>query len=221
MRLAGRLRLPLLTLIDTPGPYPGIESEERGLAGQIAATLALMSELPVPTIAAIIGEGGSGAAVALAAADRVLIQEHAIYSVIGPEGAAAILYRDAARAASVAPRLKLTAFDLLDLGVVDAVVPEPAGGAADDPNQAAALLGAQIAFALQELHGRSRDRLLRARRERYRRIGLAHVQGERRVGPAGRVLDLVRRVSPWRPDGVSAAPESQTSPDTAPAEGAA
>jgi acetyl-CoA carboxylase carboxyl transferase subunit beta len=197
LRIAARLRLPVLALIDTPGAYPGVESEERGLAGQIAATLALMAELPCPTIAAIIGEGGSGAAVALAAADRVLIQEHAIYSVIGPEGAAAILYRDAGRAASVAPRLKLTAHDLSDLGVADFVVPEPEGGAASDPDAAALLLGAHVAWALHELQGRSRDRLLRARRERYRRIGLAYVHGERRGSATDRVIGLVRRVAPW------------------------
>ena len=197
LRLAARLRLPVLALIDTPGAYPGVESEERGLAGQIAATLALMAELPCPTIAAIIGEGGSGAAVALAAADRVLIQEHAIYSVIGPEGAAAILYRDAGRAASVAPRLKLTAHDLSDLGVADTVIPEPEGGARSDPDAAARLLGTHVAWALHELQGRSRDRLLRARRDRYRRIGLAFVQGERRGTAADRVIGLVRRVAPW------------------------
>jgi acetyl-CoA carboxylase carboxyl transferase subunit beta len=122
--LAGRLGLPLLTLVDTPGAHPGAESEADGIAGEIARTLAAMAALPTPTVAVCVGEGGSGGALALAAADRLLVQEHAIFSVIAPEGAAAILERDAGRAPALAARLRLTSADLVALGVADAVAPE-------------------------------------------------------------------------------------------------
>ncbi|HEY7036140.1 MAG TPA: acetyl-CoA carboxylase carboxyltransferase subunit alpha/beta [Thermomicrobiales bacterium] len=171
MRLAARFRLPLLALVDTPGAYPGIEAEERGLAGEIAESMATMSDLPVPIVAAIVGEGGSGGALALAVADRVLMQETAIYSVIAPEGAAAILYRDAGRAPELAAKLKITAADLLGFGIVDAVVPEPSGGAASDPDQAAALLKTAIVAAFDELGAIKRDRLVQSRGERYRSVG--------------------------------------------------
>jgi acetyl-CoA carboxylase carboxyl transferase subunit beta len=171
MRLATRFGLPLLTVIDTPGAYPGIEAEERGLAGEIAESMALMSELPVPIVAAVVGEGGSGGALALAVADRVLMQEGAIYSVIAPEGAAAILYRDAARAPELAEKLKITAVDLLGFGIVDAVVPEPDGGAAVDPDAAATLLQSAVEAAFAELRPMKRAKLLQGRTERYRSIG--------------------------------------------------
>lgn len=171
MRLAANLHLPVLTLVDTPGAYPGLAAEERGLAGQLAETMALMSELPVPIVAAIIGEGGSGGALALALADRVLMQERAIYSVIAPEGAAAILYRDAGRAAEIAPKLKLTAPELKAFGIVDQIVTEPEGGARADPTAAAAAVRAAIVAALVELQDRQASRLIRDRAERYRRIG--------------------------------------------------
>ncbi len=171
MRLAVRFRLPLLTVIDTPGAYPGIESEERGLAGEIAESMAMMSELAVPIVAAVVGEGGSGGALALAVADRVLMQEGAIYSVIAPEGAAAILYRDAGRAPELADKLKIRAADLLGFGIVDAIVPEPVGGAAADPDAAAVLVQAAIEKALDELRAVKRDRLVEMRAERYRTIG--------------------------------------------------
>ena len=129
MELAERLRLPLVTLIDTPGAYPGVEAEERGLASELAASLARMSTLRTPIVSAIIGEGGSGGALALAVADRVLMLEGAIYSVIAPEGAATILYRDAARAPELSTKLKLTARELKRLGIIDEVVPEPAATA--------------------------------------------------------------------------------------------
>jgi acetyl-CoA carboxylase carboxyl transferase subunit beta len=122
--LAGRLRLPLLTLVDTPGAHPGAGSEAGGIAGEIARTLAAMAALPTPSVSVCVGEGGSGGALALAAADRLLVQDHAIFSVIAPEGAAAILERDAARAPILAERLRLTSADLVDLGVADAVAPE-------------------------------------------------------------------------------------------------
>jgi acetyl-CoA carboxylase carboxyl transferase subunit beta len=122
--LAGRLRLPVLTFVDTPGAHPGAESEAGGIAGEIARTFASMATLPVPSVAVCVGEGGSGGALALASADRLLIQEHAIFSVIAPEGAAAILERDAGQAPLLADRLKLTSSDLLRLGIVDAVAPD-------------------------------------------------------------------------------------------------
>lgn len=175
MRLAARFRLPVVTLVDTPGAYPGIESEERGLAGEIAESMAIMSDLPTPIVAAVTGEGGSGGALALAVADRVLIQEHAIYSVIAPEGAAAILYRDASRAPEVAERLKLTAADIRKLGIADAIVPEPAGGAKADPDAAADLLRVAITAALAELDGIKRERLVGTRFKRYRAIGTQYV----------------------------------------------
>lgn len=171
MRLAVRFRLPLLTVVDTPGAYPGIESEERGLAGEIAESLAMMSDLPVPIVAAVVGEGGSGGALALAVADRVLMQEGAIYSVIAPEGAAAILFRDAGRAPELAAKLKITATDLRGFGIVDAIVAEPAGGAAADPDEAAALLKSAIEKAFDELRPLKRTRLVELRGERYRTVG--------------------------------------------------
>jgi acetyl-CoA carboxylase carboxyl transferase alpha subunit len=171
MRLAARFRLPLLTVIDTPGAYPGIESEERGLAGEIAESMAMMSDLPVPIVAAVVGEGGSGGALALAVADRVLMQEGAIYSVIAPEGAAAILYRDAARAPELAEKMKITATDLRGFGIVDVVVTEPAGGAASDKDGAAALLHEAVELAFDELRPIKRERLVELRAERYRAIG--------------------------------------------------
>ena len=171
MRLAARLHLPVITLVDTPGAYAGLAAEERGLAGQLAATMALMGELATPVVAAVIGEGGSGGALALAVADRVLMQEHAIYSVIGPEGAAAILFRDAARAADIAPQLKLTAPDLKALSIVDQIVPEPPGNASADPQAAADALRGALLAALAELYERPASRLVRDRGKRYREIG--------------------------------------------------
>ncbi len=171
MRLASKFRLPLVTLVDTPGAYPGPESERRGIAPAIAECLATMTDLPVPTVAVVIGEGGSGGALALATADRVLMLEHAIYSVISPEGAAAILYRNAGKAPEVAESLHLTSGDLKRLGVVDRVVPEPPGGAHTDPARAAELLRDHLVDALRELRAQPLRRLLRDRYRRYRNIG--------------------------------------------------
>lgn len=171
MRLAATFGLPVITLIDTPGAYPGLEGEERGVAGAIAESLALMSELPTPIIAAVIGEGGSGGALALAVADRILIQENAIYAVISPEGAAAILYRDATRAEELAPAMKLTAHDCKLLGVVDVVVPEPPGGAHVDPAQAAWQLKHAILRELLEIQGRKPSKLITDRYQKFRRMG--------------------------------------------------
>ncbi len=176
IELAGRFGIPVVTIIDTPGAYPGIESEERGLAGEIAKSMALMSDLPVPIVTAITGEGGSGGALALAVADRVLIQERAIYSVIAPEGAAAILFRDVSRAAEVAEQLRLTAPDIVAAGIADEIVPEPDGSAASDPERAAMMLKEAILSALHDLHAIKHDRLLESRYERYREIGSSFVK---------------------------------------------
>jgi acetyl-CoA carboxylase carboxyl transferase subunit beta len=173
MALAARLRLPLISLIDTPGAYPGVEAEERGLASEIAASMATMTELPVPTVAAVIGEGGSGGALALAIADRVLMQRGAIYSVISPEAAATILFRDPSRAEELSSRLKLTATDLLGLSIIDRIVAEPAAGPSADPDGAAALLKAAIVRELGGIIRTPAERLVTARIQRYRTIGRA------------------------------------------------
>jgi acetyl-CoA carboxylase carboxyl transferase subunit beta len=171
MRLAEKFGLPLVTLVDTPGAHPGPESERRGIAGALAECLVAMSSIPVATVSAVIGEGGSGGALALATADRVLMLEHAIYSVISPEGAAAILYRDPGRAPEVADALRLTAQDLSALGVVDRIVPEPPGGAHVQPEAAARLLRDHLVDTLRELRTIPRRRRLRDRYRRYRHIG--------------------------------------------------
>ncbi|HEX5500653.1 MAG TPA: acetyl-CoA carboxylase carboxyltransferase subunit alpha/beta, partial [Thermomicrobiales bacterium] len=149
LRLAERLQAPVISLIDTPGAWPGIEAEQRGLANALAESLALMAKIDVPTIAAVVGEGGSGGALALAVADIVLMQQHAIYSVISPEGAATILYRESERAPEIARALRLTAADLRELGIVDAIVPEPPAGAAADAGAATTLLRDALLGALE------------------------------------------------------------------------
>ena len=171
MRLAERFKCPLITFVDTPGAFLGIESEERGLAAALSECMAEMSALQVPVVSAIIGEGGSGGALALGVADRVLMQEHAIYSVIAPEGAAAILYRDVARAPEVAEALKITAADCRKLGVADVLVPEPAGGAHSDPDLAAALLRDAIVAAIADLQGTSGRKLQSERYRKFRQMG--------------------------------------------------
>ena len=172
MRLAAKLRLPVVTLIDTPGAYPGIEAEERGQAVAIAENLRLMSGLPVPVVAVVTGEGGSGGALALAVADRVLACANATYSVISPEGCAAILWKSQDAAPLAAGVLRLDAGALLRHGIVDAVVPEPRGGAHTDHFLAATLLRDALAGTLGELLPRSPERLVRERRERFRRYGV-------------------------------------------------
>ncbi|MBY8883582.1 acetyl-CoA carboxylase, carboxyltransferase subunit beta [Streptomyces sp. PTM05] len=172
MRMAAKLGLPVVALIDTPGANPGADAESGGQAVAIAENLRLMSRLPVPIIAAITGEGGSGGALALAVADRVLISVNGIYSVISPEGCAAILWKDAEAAPEAASALRLHARDLLRLGVVDGVVPEPAGGAHQDHTEAAALLGRALTTTLRGLVPWDPEELLRARHERFHRFGL-------------------------------------------------
>ncbi len=163
MELAERFRIPVLTLVDTAGAYPGIDAEARGQAEAIARSIETCLAIEVPLVATIIGEGGSGGAIALAAGNTVLMLEHAIYSVISPEGCASILWRSAEQAQTAADALKLTAEDLHRLGVIDEVVPEPLGGAHRDPGAAIAALGVTLEGALQALLGQE-GRLLKARR---------------------------------------------------------
>jgi len=167
MELAGRFGLPVVTLVDTPGAYPGVEAEERGQAEAIARSTEACLALPVPMVAAIVGEGGSGGAVALASAERVLMFEHAVYSVISPEGCAGILWRTAEKAAQAAEAMKMTAQDLAELGVIDRIVPEPVGGAHRDPRAAAEALGAAIREELDQLSGKSAKQLRKMRDDRF------------------------------------------------------
>ena len=171
MELADRHGFPLLSLIDIPGAYPGVTAEQHGQGGAIARSQALMARLRVPIVACVIGEGGSGGAIATALADRVLMQENAIYTVISPEGCAAILWRDAGEARKAAAAFKPDAAHCLELGVIDAIVPEPEDGAQTDPDHAARLLGDALAESLELLEGQSGDELRRQRRVRFRTIG--------------------------------------------------
>ena len=171
MELAGRFGLPVVTLVDTSGAFPGIEAEERGQAEAIARSTEACLGLPVPMVAAIVGEGGSGGAVALASAERVLMFEHAVYSVISPEGCASILWRTAEKAPEAAEAMKVTAQDLLAFKVIDRIVKEPAGGAHRDPAAAAASLGTAIGEELDALSGLSVAKLRARREERFLRIG--------------------------------------------------
>jgi acetyl-CoA carboxylase carboxyl transferase subunit alpha len=172
MELAGRHGFPLLTLVDTPGAYPGVAAEQHGQGGAIAASQQRMARLGSPIVTCIIGEGGSGGAVAIALADRVLMQENAIYSVISPEGCAAILWRDAGEARKAAAALRPDARHCLELGVIDAIVPEPEGGAQTDYDEAARQLAEAIDEALQELVRVPTDELRRSRRRRFRAMGV-------------------------------------------------
>ena len=171
MELADRHGFPLLSLIDIPGAYPGVTAEQHGQGGAIARSQALMARLRVPIVACVIGEGGSGGAIATALADRVLMQENSIYTVISPEGCAAILWRDAGEARKAAAAFKPDAAHCLELGVIDAIVPEPKDGAQTDPDHAARLLGDALAESLELLEGQSGDELRRQRRVRFRTIG--------------------------------------------------
>ncbi len=171
MRLAAKLGLPVVTFIDTPGAYPGVEAEEQGQSIAIAENLRLMSGLGVPVVAVVTGEGGSGGALALGVADRVYALSNAVYSVISPEGCAAILWRDAGAAEKAASALRLDARELLRHGIVDGVIPEPEGGAHGDRARTAELVGAAVAAALGDLDGQDAASLVRARRRRFRRFG--------------------------------------------------
>jgi acetyl-CoA carboxylase carboxyl transferase subunit alpha len=175
MELAGRFGLPILSFVDTAGAFPGIEAEARGQAEAIARSIEAGLEAPVPFIATIIGEGGSGGAIALAAADRIVMLEHAIYSVISPEGCASILWRDSAQAATAAEALKLTADDLRKLSLVDAVVPEPLGGAHRDAEGTIAALGERISELLEPLVELDGATLRARRREKFLEMGRSGV----------------------------------------------
>jgi acetyl-CoA carboxylase carboxyl transferase subunit alpha len=172
MQLADHFRFPVVTFIDTPGAYPGIAAEQHGQGGAIARSQAVMARLTVPTVACVIGEGGSGGAVALAVADRVFMQENAIYCVISPEGCAAILWRDDSQKKKAAAAFKPDAAHSLDLGVIDGIVPEPAGGAQADYDEAARLLKASLQDALSELSEVPGDELRRSRRAKFRAMGV-------------------------------------------------
>jgi acetyl-CoA carboxylase carboxyl transferase subunit alpha len=172
MQLAERHRFPVITLIDTPGAWPGVAAEQHGQGGTLARSHSLMARLTVPIVACIIGEGGSGGASALALADRVLMQENAIYSVITPEGCAAILWRDAGQAQKAAAAFKPDAAHCLELGVVDAIVPEPAGGAQNDYDAAAEMLSEYIEEELGEIEHESGSALRRERRAKFRGMGV-------------------------------------------------
>jgi len=181
MRYAARFGMPIVTFVDTPGAYPGVGAEERGQSIAIAQSIMEMSRLPVPIVTIVTGEGGSGGALALAVGDRVLIMENAYYSVISPEGCSTILFKDAAQAARAAEALRLTAPDLVRLGIMDAVVPEPADGAHTDPPAAAANVKAAVSSCLRELLGISPEALLERRYDRFRAFG---APGRQSVLPA-------------------------------------
>eukprot|EP01037_Dinobryon_pediforme_P004382 gene4383-4428_t len=171
MEMAGRFGLPVVTLVDTSGAFPGVEAEERGQAEAIARSTEACLALGVPMVATIVGEGGSGGAVALASAERVLMLEHAVYSVISPEGCASILWRTAEKAADAAEAMKVTAQDLLQLGVIDRIVAEPMGGAHRSPDAMARALGDAIGEELDALAGLAPAALRTMREERFLRIG--------------------------------------------------
>jgi len=171
MEMADHFEIPVIAFVDTAGAYPGIGAEERGQAEAIARSTEACLRIGVPNVAAIIGEGGSGGAIAVATANRVIMLEHAIYSVISPEGAASILWRDTAKAQEAASSMKITAQDLLRFGVIDSIVPEPTGGAHRDPAAAIAAAGEAIAGALSDLQGLDPATITRLRREKFIAIG--------------------------------------------------
>ena len=172
MELAERHGFPIVSLVDIPGAYPGVVAEQHGQGGAIARSQAELARLHVPVVACVIGEGGSGGAIATALADRVLMQENAIYTVISPEGCAAILWRDAGEAQKAAAAFKPDAVHCLELGVIDGIVPEPEGGAHTDPDGAARLLGESLQEALDELESVAPDDLKRRRRAKFRALGV-------------------------------------------------
>src|SRR3954471_4084774 len=171
MEMADRFNIPVLALVDTAGAYPGIDAEERGQAEAIARSTDACLGLGVPNVAVILGEGGSGGAIALATANKVLMMEHAIYSVISPEGAASILWRDTTKAQDAATNMKITAADLTEFGIIDATVTEPIGGAHRDTAAAIASTGEAVAQALTELKGLDRETVRRQRRDKFLAIG--------------------------------------------------
>ena len=173
MKLAARFRRPIITFIDTPGAYPGIDAEERGQAEAIADNLIEMAQLPVPIIVVVNGEGGSGGALALGLGDRILMLEHAIYSVISPEGCAAILWKDQARAEDAAQALKLTSENLFEFGVIDEILPEPRGGAHMDPGAMSSIIQDGIRRHLKQIKKLRPDALVQRRYKKFRAMGAA------------------------------------------------
>jgi acetyl-CoA carboxylase carboxyl transferase subunit alpha len=171
MHMAAKFKRPIITLLDTPGAYPGKDAEERGQAEAIALNLREMSRLTVPVIVVVIGEGGSGGALALGIGNRVYMMENAVYSVITPESCASIIYRDATQAPKAAEALKITATDALRLRLIDGIIPEPGAGAHTDPDQAADALGRMLAIALAGLAGMSGQQLIDDRYTKFRRMG--------------------------------------------------
>src|SRR5438105_15836531 len=172
LELADLHGFPVISLVDTPGAYPGVSAEQHGQGGAIAFSQAAMARVRVPTVTCVIGEGGSGGAIAIALADRVLMQENAIYSVISPEGCAAILWRDAGEAKKAAAAFKPDAAHCLELGVIDAIVPEPPGGAHTDHRESARLLGESLRETIEELTDVPGDELRRRRRAKFRSLGV-------------------------------------------------
>jgi acetyl-CoA carboxylase carboxyl transferase subunit alpha len=171
MNMAAKFHRPIFTFVDTPGAYPGIDSEERGQAEAIARNLRDMVRLPVPIIVTVTGEGGSGGALAIAVGDRILILENSVYSVISPEGCASITWRDATKATTAAEALKMTSEDLKGLGIIDRIVSEPAGGAHVDHKKSAELLGDALQEALNEVSGLAPNELLAQRYKKFRNMG--------------------------------------------------
>jgi acetyl-CoA carboxylase carboxyl transferase alpha subunit len=176
MRYAAKFGMPIVTLVDTPGAYPGLGAEERGQSIAIAESIMAMSRFPVPIVVVVTGEGGSGGALALAVGDRVLMMENSYYSVISPEGCSTILFKDAAQAPRAAAALRMTAPDLLRLKIMDAIVPEPEGGAHTDPLVAAQNLKTAIVTCFEELFPLGPEELLEKRYERFRMFGTADLQ---------------------------------------------
>jgi acetyl-CoA carboxylase carboxyl transferase subunit alpha len=186
MELAQKFQRPIIVFIDTPAAYPGVESEERGVAEAIAFNLREMIMLEVPIVVIVCGEGGSGGALGIAIGDRVLMQEFSVYSVIPPEGCAAILWRDANRKIDAAEALKITAPDLLALGLIDSIVPEPLGGAHNDYDAASALVDQALTSALADLSTMTVDQRLQGRYDKFRRMGSegsAFVDAEKPIEP--------------------------------------
>ena len=171
MHLAERFGLPVVTFVDTAGAYPGIGAEERGQAEAIARSIEVCLDLQVPVVSLVIGEGGSGGAIAIAAANRVLMLEHSVYSVISPEGCASILWRDGGHATDAANALKLTAQDLLQLGVIDEIIPEPVGAAHRDGAATIEAAGDAIRKCLADLHGLDGSTLRQQRRDKFLKMG--------------------------------------------------
>jgi acetyl-CoA carboxylase carboxyl transferase subunit alpha len=171
MQMAAKFNRPIITFLDTPGAYPGIDAEERGQAEAIARNLREMARLPVPMIGVCIGEGGSGGALALGVTNRVFMLENAVYSVITPESCASIIYRDSGKAEQAAAALKLSAPDMLGLGLIDGIIPEPAAGAHEDYDEAARLVKKELVASLRELSTLSADAAVQSRYEKFRKMG--------------------------------------------------